>query len=137
MIQSNKIKIRGYIGSLKPEETKTFSANIDVYLLSHEKPAYVRVWLAAEYNTPDKGIQLKASGHFLDEGQTEVGSGLTGMVQEEIPIQVKIPKYSEWLKYGAKVTLHVALMPKSINTPPQIKTSSILARHKRELMYVQ
>ncbi len=136
-IQSNKIKIRGNIGSLKPEETKTFSANIDAYLLSHEKPAYVRVWLAAEYNTPDKGIQRKVSGHFLDEGKTEVGSGLTGMVQEEIPIQIKIPKYPEWLKYSAKVTLHVALMQKSINTPSQKKISSILVQDKRELMYIQ
>lgn len=135
--KSNKIQIRGNIGSLKTEDTKTFSVNIDAYLLSHEKPAYVRVWLSTEYNTPDKGIQHRVSSHFLNEGKTEVGSGLTGMVQEEIPIQVEIPKYSEWLKYGAKATLHVALMPKLINTPLQIKTSYILAQDKRELMYTQ
>lgn len=136
-IQSNKIKMRGNIGSLKPGDAKTFTANIDAYLLSHNKPAYVRVWLTGQYTNSDNVVQKKISSLFLDGGKIEVGSGLTGMVQEEIPIRVEIPKYSEWLKYGAKVTLHVALMQKSVNTPSQIKTSSILAQDKRELMYIQ
>ncbi len=135
--KSKKIRIRGKIGSLKPRDTKVFSANVDAYLLSHEKPAFVRVWLSAEYTTPDNVVQRMFSSRFLDNEKTEVGSSLTGMVKEEIPIQIEIPNYPEWLKYGAKVTLHVALIPKSINTPSQIKTSSIIARDKRELMYTQ
>lgn len=132
--KSSKIEIRGNIGSLKAGDTKTFKAIVDAYLLPHEKPAYVRVWLAAKYATPE-GQQRRVSGQFLDGGKVQVCSGLTGMVQEEIPIRIKAPDYPEWIQHASKVTLHVALMQKSVNRPAQVKDRAIFAADKRELTY--
>lgn len=46
------------IGGLKPGDTKTFKAVVDAYLLPHEKPAYVRVWLASEYAAPEVSLSM-------------------------------------------------------------------------------
>lgn len=132
--KSNKITIRGNIGSLKPGDTKKFKAIVDAYLLPHEKPAYVRVWLSAKYTTPEGEKRSKVS-HFLDEGKAQVGSGLTGMVQEDIPIQIKVPNYPEWIEYASKATLHVALVKDWVKTPSQAKNQAIFVSDERELMY--
>lgn len=132
--KSNKITIRGNIGSLKTGDIKKFKAIVDAYLLPHQKPAYVRVWLSAQYTIPEGEKRSKVS-HFLDEGKAQVGSGLTGMVQEDIPIQIKVPSYPEWIEHTSKATLHVALVKDSVKTPSQAKNQAVFASDKRELMY--
>ena len=135
--KSNKIEIRGNIGVLKPNDIKTFTAIVDAYLLPHERPAYVRVWLAANYSIPGGQQKIRVSGQFLDEGKSQVCSGLTGMLQDRIPIQIKVPDYSEWIQYASKVTLHVALVQKSVKNPAQLKNRDIFAADKRELTYTR
>jgi hypothetical protein len=132
--KTNKIAIKGNIGILKTGDKKTFKALIDAYLRPHERPAYVRVWIAAKYTTPE-GRQDEMSGEFLDHGRAQVCTGLTGMVQTEIPIQIKVPEYAQWVKYASKVTLQVALVSKSAKKPVHVKSNTILAEDKRELTY--
>jgi hypothetical protein len=133
--KSNKITIRGNIGSLVPGDLKTFNAIINAYLHPHEKPAYVRVWLSAEYTTPEGKQQSLVGVNFLDDGKAQVGSGLTGMVQENIPIQIKVPNYPEWIEHVSKATLHVALIKDWAKSPSQAKNQAILVSAERELMY--
>ena len=133
--KSNKLEIRGKIGSLKPRDIKTFTAIVDAYLLPHEKPAYVRIWLAAVYSTPSEQNISRVSHEFLDKGKFQVCTGLTGMLQQNIPLRIEVPNYSEWLKYASKVTLHVALIQKTVRTPAQLKKRDIIVADKRKLMY--
>lgn len=133
--RSNKIIIRGNIGNLKPGDTKKFKAIVDAYLLPREKPAYVRVWLSSEYTTPDGKKQKGVSSTFLESSKIEVGSDLTGRVQDNIPIQIKVPNYPEWVEHTSKATLHVALMQKSVTKPNQAKDQTIFASDTRELTY--
>lgn len=135
--KSNKITIRGNIGSLKPGDTKKFKAIVDAYLRPHEKPAYVRVWLSAKYTTPEGKQQSLVSVNFLDDGKAQVGSGLTGMVQEDIPIQIKVPNYPEWFEHTSEATLHVALMQKLVTKPAQVKDQAVFTSDKRELAYTR
>lgn len=135
--KSNKLRIRGNIGSLKPGDTKTFKAIVDAYLLPEDKPTYIRVWLATKYKTPEGEQRSRVSSHFLDEEKAQVGSGLTGIVQEEVPIKIKVPDYSEWIQYSSKVTLRVALVQKGVKKPTQVKDSDIFAAAERKLAYTR
>lgn len=130
--KSNKIRIRGNIGSLKPGDVKKFKAIIDAYLLPQQKPAYVRVWLDTKYTTAE-GQKREMSSQFLDEGKVKICSGLTGMVHEEIPIQVKVPDYPEWIQYSSKVTLRVAIVQGEVKKLDQVKERDIFATVEREL----
>jgi hypothetical protein len=133
--KSNKITIRGNIGSLKPGDTKKFKAIVDAYLHPPEKPAYIRVWLSSKYTTPEGKQQRRVSSIFLEGGKIQVGSGLTGVVQEDIPIQVKVPNYPDWIEHTSKATLHVALVKDWVKSPSQAKNNAVLASDKRELIY--
>lgn len=135
--KSNKIRIQGNIGGLKPGDTKSFKAIVDAYLLPNERPAYVRVWFATKYTTSEGQQNSKVSGHFLDEGKGLVGSGLTGMVQEEIPIRIKVPDYPEWIQHASKVKLHVALVQEWVKKPYQAKDHAIFTADERELTYTR
>ena len=133
--KTNKIRIKGNIGILKPGQTKMFKAVLDVYLMPGEKPALVRAWLAAEFTTPEGQKKSEFSEKFHDRGKALVGSGLTGMIQEEVALNIEIPEYSEWLKHAEKVTLKVALVRKSVAKPAQAKGNRLIAIAERKLTY--
>ncbi len=138
--RTNKIAIKGNIGVLHVGDKKAFKARVDAYVLPHERPAHVRVWLSARFtapDTPDGQQEERVGGQFIDGGGARVATGLTGMVQqEEIPLEVKVPEYSDWAKHAAKVTLHVALLRETAKKPAQAKGNAILAVAERELTYV-
>ena len=130
--KTNKIILKGNVGILKPGDKKTFKAVIDAYLRPQEKPAYVRAWL--EFTDTDGDSRI--STNFLDDGKAQVCTGLSGKVQAKIPMQIKVPDYTKWIKNGSKVTLRLALLKKSVKKPPiHTNDNNILASHDRKLTY--
>ncbi len=131
--KKNKIVIKGDIRTLKAKTEKMFVAVIDAYLQPHEKPAYVRAWLAATYQH-DGVKESRVSGAFLENKEIQVATGLGGMVKEQLPITLKVPEYSNWLKHAEKVTLHIAILKKNIKKPSNVQRH-ILAEDSRKLRY--
>jgi hypothetical protein len=129
--KTNKIILKGNVGILKPGDKKNFKAVIDAYLRPQEKPAYVRAWL----QFTDTDGQTKMSSMFLDDEKAQVCTGLSGMVQTKIPMQIKVPDYTKFIKHLSKVTLRLALLKKSVKKPSQAKDNTILASHDRKLTY--
>jgi len=135
--KKNKIAIKGKIGTLKPNMKKPFTAIIDAYLHSSQKPASIRVWLEAEYKTPDGALHKNISGQFLEGPQLLVAEGLSGSVRQEVPIKFAVPEYPEWLAHADKVSLHVAIIKGTVEKPTALKESDILARDSRTLSYTE
>lgn len=133
--RSNKLAVKGKIGSLKAGTTKEFVASIDVYLSGSDKPARVRVWLEGEYSMPDGQEIRKHSEKFLESRPVEVGRDWTGVVKCDEPLSFKVPTYEEWIERGAKVTLRVALVRHSVKTPGHVTAHNIIAEGHRDLTY--
>jgi hypothetical protein len=133
--RSNKVAIKGNIGSLKAGEIKRFKANVDAYLLPHDRPAHIRVWLEAECVTPDGQKQSRVSHEFLEGGDKLVCTDLSGMIQEEIPLEIRVPDYAQWAKLAGKATLKVGLVRSSAKKPAQIRDHAAIATDERELAY--
>lgn len=136
-LRKTKIAIKGKIGTLKPKTKKSFTAIVDAYLHSSQKPASIRVWLAAEYKTPGGAPQNKISDQFLEGPQILVGEGLSGLIRKEVPIKFTVPEYSEWVAHADKVSLHVAIFKGTVEKPAALKESDILARDSRTLSYTE
>ena len=136
--KTNKIKLRGNIGSLKVGQRIKFKVTIDAYIPQNKRPAYVRVWFGANYILPT-GIQTKeTSANFIDKGEVKVATKLSGMVKDkEIDFAIDVPEYTKWLELESveKIILYVGLLTTSSKKPSQLSTNSILAEDRRELLY--
>jgi hypothetical protein len=130
-----KIAIKGNIGILKPKARKSFTAVIDAYLDSNQKPASIRVWLEADCKTPNGTVQHQFSGQFLENPQMLLGEGLSGLVRKDIPIKFIVPEYSDWVVNVNRASLHVAILKDTVEKPSAVKESDILARDSRTLSY--
>ena len=139
--KTDKIKLKGKIGSLGVGQRKQFKAVIDAYIPQDKRPAYVRVWLGANYHLPTgEGAtteKTELSPDFIDNGEIEVATKLSGMVKEEVDITVEVPKNLPWLEHAKKVTLYVGLLTTSSKKPAQLSTNNILAEDRRELLYTK
>lgn len=135
--KTDKIKIRGNIGSLRVGQKKHFKAAIDARIPRDKKPAYVRVWLGANYRLPTGEEKKEISPNFIDEWKTQVATKLSGMVKTEVDIAIEVPEYPEWLKHTNKVTLYVGLLTTSSRKPTQLSPNNILAEDRRELVYTK
>jgi|GEM_PF-2639810 len=133
--RKTKIAIKGKIGTLKANTKRSFTATIDAYLQLNQKPASIRVWLKADWKTPDGTVQSRISGEFLEDPQILVGEGLSGLVRKEVPIKFTVPEYPDWVAHANKVSLHVAIIKNTVGKPAGAKESDILARDSRTLPY--
>jgi hypothetical protein len=129
----NKIGIKGNIGTLKPNSSKSFTAVIDAYIQPSDRPAVVRVWLQATLKTPDGREQNSLSGSFIESSPVLIAHG-SGLVDTEIPIKFKVPECPEWAGV-AKLELRVAIVKQSAQKPIQAKETQILASANRSLAY--
>jgi len=133
--RTNKISIKGNIGTLRANSIKSFVAMIDAYIMPHERPAAVRVWLEASFESPDGTKQKRVSHAFLETHPILIARKLSGLIQKEVPIKLKIPEYAEWLTQGPTVSLRVAIVKPSVQKPAQVEESQILANAKRTFSY--
>ena len=135
--RTDKVTIKGNVGILRPGQKKTFKARIDAYLEPNEKPARLRVWLGAKWVLPDGNKRDEVTRAFLEEGEIEIGKGLSGMVNTEVPLVVTVPEYPEWIKHAGKVRFCVGVLKRHVKKPVQASASSILAQDTRELSYTR
>ena len=133
--RTNKIKLEGKIGKLKVGQRKYFKAKINAYIPQDKRPAYVRVWLGANYSLSTGEQKKEISPTFIDKGRPPVVTKLSGMVKTTVNLAIEVPEYPEWLEHASKVTLHVGLLTTSTKKPTQLSTNSILAEDRRELTY--
>lgn len=130
----NKIKIKGAIGKLKVGSKKQFVTIIDSYLLPDQKPAYIRIWLDAQYTVDGKKYD-NVFPKFLEPNPHQICTGLSGLMKEEISFKIQIPEIDHWIKYANKVTLNAAIVKKNINAPSQILDKHVIAKDSRKLTY--
>lgn len=134
--RKTKIAIKGKIGRLKVNTNMSFTATVDGYLERNQKPASIRVWVAATYNAADGTTRNQVSEQFLEDSHITIGQGLSGLLREEVPINFTVPEYSDWVGRATKVSLHVAIMRNNVQKPSAAKESDILAADNRVLAYV-
>lgn len=133
--KKSKLKMKGSIGILKPGEIKIFTASIDAYVHPRHRPVCLRVWLEADIQSDDGEQRRQVSRSFLNSEDDSLSIGLSGVLQIDIPIKIKIPKYAGWLDKVAKVQLRVALIESSQRGPLSLRKSSIVAEDDRLLTY--
>jgi hypothetical protein len=133
--RKTKIAIKSKIGILKANTKKSFTAMIDAYLHSNQKPASIRVWLEADCKTHDGTVQHQFSDQFLESPHILVGEGLSGLVRKEVPIKFTVPEYSDWVAHANKVSLHVAIVKNTVERPTTAKEPDVLAKDSRTLSY--
>jgi hypothetical protein len=133
--RKTKIAIKGKIGTLKANTKKSFTAMIDAYLSSNQKPASIRVWLEADCKTHDGTVQHEFSDQFLESPHILVGEGLSGLVRKEVPIKFTVPEYSDWVAHANKVSLHVGIVKNTVERPTAAKEPDILGKDSRTLSY--
>lgn len=133
--KTNKIRIKGNIGTLKPNTKKKFEAVIDAYLQKDEKPAYVRVWLEATYQK-DGTQESEITTDFLEDKETQIATSLSGRVKTNLPLTIRVPEISDWLTHTKKVTLCVGILKKNIKDPSNANRH-ILFKDIRKLRYTR
>jgi len=134
-VKTNKIKIKGKIGILKPQDKKKFEVKIDTYLTPDIKPANIRIWFSAEYTSTENRLVKLLSESFLEESEIIIGDKLTGMVDKLVNINFVVPEYKDWFEHKEKIKLNVAIIKKNIKKPNLITDNSIIAIDTRELTY--
>jgi hypothetical protein len=133
--KTNKIKIKGNIRILKPDQIKNFKLNVDAYFSREEKPAYIYAWLAANYSLPNGEKKNEISANFINEQEIKIADGLSGFFKKEISVTAIIPNIVSWLEQTSKIKLKVAILSKEIKKPSQILPKNILCQDQRELLY--
>ncbi len=121
-------------------QRKQFKAEIDAYIPQDKRPAYVRVWLGANYHLPTgEGATVEKtvlSPNFIDYGKTKVATKLSGMLKkEEVNIAIEVPEYPEWLEHADKVTLYVGLLTMGHKRTKHMNEKNVLAEDQREFSY--
>jgi NAD-dependent SIR2 family protein deacetylase len=135
--KKNKLKLKGNIRVLKPEEDKVFSVSVDAYIHRYQRPINIYAWLEAEFQLPSGEHKKEMMGSFLNVGNTSLSLDLSGTLKTDVLLNIKIPKYPDWLNYANKVRLRVALVEKSQRKPRSLKPEMIIAEDYRELTYTK
>ena len=133
--KNGKVGIRGRIYQLKVG-TMTIELSVDAYVKKEDRPVRLNAWLSGRAKNPDGTLAKRIFSRSLVESPKPIKFGLTGHYKEDTSIDIKVPRYSEWLAAGGKVKLTVALIRGARHVRPQkIELSQIIAQDERELRY--
>jgi len=124
--KTNKISLKGRVGTLKAGDPKSFTVKVSAYIKAKDRPARIRVWLSA---------LNRVSAEFLETEPIHIATGVTGMIDAEIPITINIPNYSQWKAPGTKVTLNIAICKHTIKKPNTIQIGATIASGKKDFKY--
>lgn len=124
--KTNKISLKGRIGTLKSGGQKSFTVKVSTYIKAKDRPARIRVWLSA---------LDQVSREFIETESLHVATDLTGMIDSEIPITINIPSYTSWKASGTKVSLNVAIVKHAIKKPTGISIAAVIASTKKVFPY--
>ena len=128
--KSPAVVIRGNIRLLKASESKSFSVRVETNLRPQDKPAVLRVWLAALL----EGENLEVCEEFLESPRISFGKDCVGIIKTDFPMKIMVPEHEAWSDCE-KVTLHVALIKDTVKEPGRIRAEGIIASAQRNLRY--
>jgi len=131
----DKIRIKGNIGVLQTSHTKEIIVDLEAYLTLDNKPSNLRAWLEASYVEADGSKQERITHDFIEIENLQFGVGLSGLIKNEAPMKIKIPKITRWLEEGCKVKLVVGLVRSDIKKPLHVKGKNLIVKVEKELKY--
>lgn len=134
--KKNRIKIRGSLRALHINKIKSFGVDVKAYLTLDEKPSMLRAWLKAKYSNENGVLVDKFFADFIEESNLSFGNELTGAIDSNVELAIKIPKIPNWLNSGCKVTLYVGLVKPEIKTPSKLNAKNTVAIDSKLLNYM-
>ena len=133
--KKNKLKIHGRIYQLKIG-IMTIELSIDTYVAKMDRPVLLCAWISGKAKKPTGKLVGEVSARSLVVSPEAISFGLTGYCEKETSLEIRVPKYNEWLAAGHKVKLTVALVKGTKNLRPhKIEAGQIIAQDERELKY--
>ena len=132
----NKVKIKGSIRKLSKGEAKEISIDIEAYLVQNKKPSNLRVWLQATYiNKQGKKVSNRVPHNFMEVGNIKYGDKLTGLIDGNVIVKIKVPDIPIWREQNATVKLIVAIVTSNVTLPVNTGVRSIVAQDEKAIIY--
>ena len=131
----NKVKIKGSIRKLVYGETKTINVDLEAYLVQNKKPSNLRVWLEANYKDTNGKVLNKVNTNFIELYEKKYGDKLTGLIDESVSIEIKVPNIPIWRERNATVTLNVGIVSSNANSPANTNSRTVVAKDEKTINY--
>ncbi len=131
----NKLKFTAGFRKISPGDIKEIAVETQAYLSQNEKPSNLRVWLKAIVKSSDGTTKFRVSNEFIEIKELVFGDELTGMVNSENSMKLKIPLIEGWLNSQAEVSLVVALIKSNVKKPSLVGRSNIIILDSRKVPY--